>query len=1207
MNRRLLKSMFQRIGGSYASFNSTLHKTAPVLVASALVFSTGAQAANPQGLSLSASQPEQVAITAPNIRSADMYIVQLDDPAVATYNGGIIGFAATSAKANGASTLDGKSEAVARYSSRLQSVQTEMLNSAGSSMGRTLTPKFTYQHAINGFAVQMSRDEAKIMGQMAGVKKIQRERIEYTLTDQGPELIRAQRIWQNGKRSSRGEGLVIAVLDSGINSDHPSFAAVGGDGYQHENPLGSGNFVPGSYCDTVDPSFCNDKLIGAWDFTDIDGTVPEDDDGHGSHTASTAAGNVITGADIVGPTATASFDITGVAPHANIIAYDVCQTTCPGAALIAAINQVIIDASNLPNGIASLNYSISGGGDPYNDPVELGFLAAVESGVYVAASAGNSGPAAGTVAHVGPWVSTTGASTHSREIPNTLGSLVSDGGNTPDLKGLGFTSGFGPAKIVNSADYEADFPGATLCGVGEAGSGATSPFPAGTFDGEIVACTRGAYGRIEKGENVLAGGAGGYVLMDTGGGVVGDPHALPGVHISADDGATLSTWLAANKDNNPMATISGFSIESNADLADVMAGFSSRGPNQAFGVLKPDVTAPGVSILAANASTVDSIAPEFQFLSGTSMSSPHNAGAGALLSASRPSWTPQEIKSAIMLTAVTKGTTKEDGVTATDPFDLGAGRIQLGRADRSGLIMNETIGNFRAANPEEGGDPKSLNLASVMDSNCVGTCTWTRTVTNTLERTGYWNITATGDGFDAEISVLPPSKNRNYNLKLERGQSGQITVTANNYNSADGWQFGEINIDAKQNVVNDEDFADRNGFGHGFNDFGYAYKVPPNPNKEHAFTAEERRQKYIDRLKQAFHRPSGPDLRMPMAVLASKATDPSVFNKSVDVTTATAGDTLTYGLSVTNGQVTGPITVIDTLPAGTTFVDGSATETITLGTTDSPLSYDSTTNTVSWTGELEAGALSVEESPSPFGYFSLGDFGVVPLEQTCNGDCDDGGFLFTVPAFTYNGQTYTETLVSINGTIEAGSQSLQFVSASNTALPDVDTPNNLIAPLWRDLDLSAGGNMYMATLNAGTSGWTIYEWEEVPHFSSAPGPSVPVVTMQVWIGVDGTDTEGNIHYVYNRLDDATEATVGAENDSGTIGSTYYFDGAGTVPVVATDLAVTTVQGGQAELGFQVVTDCSEELVINRAAMSAADANAQAIAVTACEQREGEEE
>lgn len=204
MNRRLLKSMFERMGGSCSSFKSNLHKTAPVLVASALVFSSGAQAANPQDLTLSASQPEAIPITAPNVRSANMYIVQLEDPSVATYNGGIPGFAPTSAKASGTGSLNGQSKAVVKYTDRLQSMQTAMLDNAASTMGRKLKPKFTYQHAINGFAVEMSRGEAKAMSKMDGVKSVQRERIEYTLTDQGPELIRAQRIWRNGKRSSRG-------------------------------------------------------------------------------------------------------------------------------------------------------------------------------------------------------------------------------------------------------------------------------------------------------------------------------------------------------------------------------------------------------------------------------------------------------------------------------------------------------------------------------------------------------------------------------------------------------------------------------------------------------------------------------------------------------------------------------------------------------------------------------------------------------------------------------------------------------------------------------------------------------------------------------------------------------------------------------------------------------------------------------------------
>ena len=148
-----------------------------------------------------------------------------------------------------------------------------------------------------------------------------------------------------------------------------------------------------------------------------------------------------------------------------------------------------------------------------------------------------------------------------------------------------------------------------------------------------MVCTRGTFGRVEKGENVLASGAGGYVLIDNGSGLVGDSHVLPGVHISADDGATLSAWLADNE-GSTMATIGGWYKDLDPANGDVMAGFSSRGPQQAFDVLKPDVTAPGVDIFAAEANG-QAPAPEYQIISGTSMSSPHNAGSGALIAASR--------------------------------------------------------------------------------------------------------------------------------------------------------------------------------------------------------------------------------------------------------------------------------------------------------------------------------------------------------------------------------------------------------------------------------------------------------------------------------------------------------------------------------------------------------------------------------------------
>lgn len=437
-------------------------------------------------LELSANQPTEIAGVAV-ASTAGMYIVRLSAPSVATYEGGISGFEATSAKANGRNKLDTNSKSAKKYQKFLREQQKELLGNAGKKFGRELDTKFDYQHAINGFALELTAVEAKAMASMDGVVSVQRERMEELLTDAGPAWIGAPELWTNPPNSTQGEGIVVAVLDSGINYDHPSFADLGSDGYDHDNPLGSGNYLPGSYCDLEDASFCNDKLIGAWTFTgEVDS--PNDSDGHGSHTASTVAGNFVDGAELVAPTTVASFDVSGVAPHANIIAYDVCIDSCPGSALVAAINQVIIDSGNLPNGISALNYSISGGGDPYNDTVELGFLAAVQAGVYVSASAGNAGPGASTVAHLGPWVSTTAASTHNRSIANSLIDMGSDGAPLGDINGSSFSAGYGPAPIIHANTTAFDPTGQCL-----------NLFPPGTFNGEIVVCDRGYHCAYSQG------------------------------------------------------------------------------------------------------------------------------------------------------------------------------------------------------------------------------------------------------------------------------------------------------------------------------------------------------------------------------------------------------------------------------------------------------------------------------------------------------------------------------------------------------------------------------------------------------------------------------------------------------------------------------------------------------------------------------------
>ena len=1091
-------------------------------------------------LSVAAEQPTVVGSLDTGTESkkasyqSNVYIVQLEGDPVATYMGEIPGLKATSNRATGANKLDTNSKASKKYRAHLQKKQAKFVTDSNSAIGRSLNVSRDFQIVLNGVAAELSEAEADALRSMPGVKSVVRERYEVPLTDAGPGWINAPDVLSgppNNVPHSMGTGIVIAILDSGINSDHPSFADVGGDGYDHTNPLGSGNYVPGSYCDVEDPGFCNDKLIGAWDFTGpSDGSSPEDTDGHGSHTAATAGGNVISGATLLTPTTTFSRDITGVLPHANIIAYDVCIDSCPGSALLAAIEQVVVDAANLPDGIHALNYSISGGGDPYNDPVEIGFLNATEAGVYVAASAGNNGPGASTNGHSGPWVSTTGASTHNRVIVNSVVGMDSDNGPLADIVGAGLTAGYGPEKIVNAADFPSGLTATPeLCGVGDIGDN-ISPWPPGTFNGEIVACTRGTFGRVEKGANVLAAGAGGYILMDNGSGIVGDAHVLPGVHITQADGAALAAWLAGNA--TATGSINGFTLDLDDANGDIMAGFSSRGPATAVDVIKPDVTAPGVSIFAAEANGQAMMAPEYQFLSGTSMSSPHNAGAGALISAVRPDWSPHEVRSALMMTAKRDGILKEDGVTPADPFDMGAGRLNLERAQEAGVTLDETKENFLNANPETGGDPKTLNLASMQDSGCLPTCSWTRTVTNVEKHTIHFDISTAGPaGLGLSAS---PSR-----LKVKSGQSADITVNADT-SLAPGWNFASLELARKGD---------------------------------------------------------GPDLHMPIAANGVTSTSPDVLSKTVDAATAAEGEPLNYEISIVNGQLSGPIDLEDELPDGLSYVDGSANEIIAGGSTTSPFSHAG--GTLSWSGTLDVGGIDVLASPAPFGYFSLASLGVSPLGFP--GNCDDGAFGLGTPAFDYNGATYGSAIMSVNGTLEVGTASGVASSFANQNLPDPATPNNILAPFWRDLNGCPGdgsqGNMYAATLNAGPFQWFVVEWEDIPFFG-IPTKS----TFQIWIGTNASAGGNTIHYTYARLDDATaNATVGAENATGTLGDSYYYNGAGAAPAVGTDLAVVSTAGGTATFTFQAEVDsCTPgEAIVNRADVSTASSSDTAIAVTEC--------
>ena len=405
-----------------------------------------------------------------------------------------------------------------------------------------------------------------------------------------------------------------------------------------------------------------------------------------------------------------------------------------------------------------INFSISGGNQPFTDPVELAFLDAYAAGVFVSASAGNDGPGASTANHLSPWVTTVAASTQTREFASTL--TLNAGGDTFEADGASITAGAGPLPVVMAGDIDGyEDP---LCG--------DEPPNATIFEGLIVACQRGVQARVWKGFVIQSGGGEGMVLYNaTLADTPTDNHWLPTVHLA--DGTDFLAFMDSHTD----VTGSFTAGVARAGQGDVMAAFSSRGPAGNF--IKPDVTAPGVQILAGASPTppapdpVDGGSPPgelYQAIAGTSMSSPHVAGAALLTRAVYPTWTPGQIKSALMTTALTD-LLKEDLVTPADPFDFGAGRITVRGAVRARLTFDETAENY-AAMANDPATAVHLNVPSINAPVLPGRLETTRVATNAGTARMRFDVSASAPS-RTEITVSPSQ------FSLNPGQSVTLDIT----------------------------------------------------------------------------------------------------------------------------------------------------------------------------------------------------------------------------------------------------------------------------------------------------------------------------------------------------------------------------------------------------------------------------------------------
>lgn len=739
------------------------------------------------------------------------YIVQLSEPAVAAYGGGIRGYVATRPEQGG--KLDAAAPAVAGYRAYLQSRHDAVLGGVGAAR-----KVYSYAYAFNGFAAQLSEAQAQKLAGTPGVLAVVEDELRKPHTATTPQFLGLSGrdgFWSG--TGARGENVVIGVIDTGIWPELKSFSdrrhlglddTLDAQGWHGGDPAyrpirgWGGTCVAGEQF-TVEN--CNRKLIGARYYNAGYGgdagvkalfpyeyLSPRDAAGHGTHTASTAGGN----ADVPATGLAAAFGkVSGMAPRARIAVYKVCwgreeaSAGCATSDSVAAIDQAVED------GVDVINFSVGGSTGDLLDPVEQAFLRAAQAGVFVAASAGNSGPDAGTVEHPGPWVTTVAAGTHNRSLTATLAL-----GNGTRLAGASTASAVASSPLVNAAD--AGLPGADaqalrLCFAAGDNGGVAVLDPA-KVRGRIVVCDRGVNARVGKSQAVAdAGGVGMVLVNDSVSSLDADLHAVPTVHLQPAEGSVVKAYAALA---GATGAIGKATVELNAP-APFTADFSSRGPTQAAGgnLLKPDLMAPGQGILAG-VSPPGNSGREFDIYSGTSMSSPHIAGIAALMKELHPRWSPMAIKSALMTSAgdVLDGPDTAPAVI----FSQGAGPVRPGSAADPGLVFDSGAEDWLgflcgtqvpAALCTSAGikvlDPGDLNTASIAIGGLLGAQTVTRRVTNVGHGFATYTAAVTGmAGFDVAVKprtlTLAPGQTRSFKVTFTRTTAamdayvgGQLTLT----------------------------------------------------------------------------------------------------------------------------------------------------------------------------------------------------------------------------------------------------------------------------------------------------------------------------------------------------------------------------------------------------------------------------------------------
>ncbi|MGI5485695.1 S8 family serine peptidase [Microtetraspora malaysiensis] len=728
-----------------------------------------------------------LAETPPSAEQTDTYIVTLADQPLATYDGGVAGIPAT--KPGKGKKVDTAGANAKRYRDHLKGRQNEVSRSVGA------TPTKQFSVVSNAFVAKLTMAQAAQLNATQDVLSVVPDRLHKALDDRRSTdflgLAGESGLWSElGGTANAGKGVVVGVIDTGIWPENPLFAApaLGTEAPTDADPYrpylqGSttvmkkadgGTFT--GVCQTGEQftaDLCNQKVISARYYGDAwlqkvppanraDYVSPRDGGGHGSHTASTAAGNADVPASVNG----VDFGrISGVAPGAAIAVYkalwesaDGRQSGGSGSDILAAIDQAVAD------GVDVINYSVGSESESWaSDPIGLAFRAAAASGVFVSTAGGNSGPDASTLDNTMPWTTTVAAST----TAPYLGEVELGDGTKYRGSSTTVADPLGPKPLATGLLVKND--SATDSDAQVCAENSLDPAKAA---GKIVVCERGIVPRLEKsGEVKRAGGVGMIMANMADEDTIADSHAVPTVHIT---GSGVRAVLAYAATDGATATLRPASAE--GAVYPQVAGFSSRGPSLTNhgDLLKPDIAAPGVSVLAAVAPPSNN-GNTFGFYDGTSMAAPHIAGLAALYLGKHPDLSPMAIKSAMMTTAVP--TKNADGTNSTDVYAQGAGNVDPTRMLEPGLVYDSAeqdwLGYLEGLGVRTGSGvapiaTSDLNYPSIAVGSLAGTRTITRTLTAVTP--GKYKADIDLPGVKAKVS---PSM-----LRFDRaGETKSFTVT----------------------------------------------------------------------------------------------------------------------------------------------------------------------------------------------------------------------------------------------------------------------------------------------------------------------------------------------------------------------------------------------------------------------------------------------